>query len=239
MSAQFVATQIHILLSIIGGLVATLIGFRVVNPKSWRNEKLNSMSNKWTKHLRWLGPLWIAITLLQFSVSAFSEPKQQMLEVVRASVSSEGRLANHDQSVESPDGFIVLVPEGYTYSKPPGTPFSLLAIYDVRGIASPVISVSVLPLNGSLEQLIESMKAIMVEKNKTTKFTETRRVEKGRYRLYRTSMTSQEDGNYVKGGMLFFENGGKMFMLSYGTREDLFNKHIPIFTKVIRTFGPN
>ena len=204
------------------------------------------MYSKWIRHFKWLGPLSIVLFLLQYGVTALAEgtfssspeSKQQKLEMIRASVSSDGKLSDHDQTVVVPEGFSVLIPKGFTYSKPPGTPFSLVAVYDINVAATPAFSVSVMKLDDSLDHLIENMKTILVSRNKTNKFTETKVTDTGRFKLYRIATSSHREGGPVKGGMLFFENGGQAFILTYGTREELFDRNAALFEKIVRSFGP-
>jgi len=73
MSAQLIATLIDLFLTIFGGILASLIGFRVVGPKPGSNEKFDSMYSKWLKHLKWLGPLWVVISLSQLALDVFAE----------------------------------------------------------------------------------------------------------------------------------------------------------------------
>lgn len=246
MNAQLIATLFDQSISIVGGILATLMGFRVFGPKLGANSKFDVLHAKWFKHLKWLGPMLIVIASSQLAVSAFAagtsadgiDSKKKMLRAVQENLSAEGKMAGHDQAIQSPEGFRVLIPKGYTYSKPPGTPLSLAAAYDINGAATPAISVSVMKLDDRLDRVIESMKTILIARNKTTKFSETQVTDTGQFKLYRTTMTSQRDGGNVKGGMLFFENGGRAFILTYGTREELFNANARVFEKIIRSFGP-
>ena len=70
MSAQLIASLIDQSISILGGIVATLIGFRILGPKSGDNIKYDNTYIKWIKHLRWIVPLLIIFTLVQLAVSA-------------------------------------------------------------------------------------------------------------------------------------------------------------------------
>ena len=244
MNAQLIASLIDQSLSIIGGILATLIGFRLFGPKPGSNEKFDSLHTKWLKHLKWLGPLLIVIASCQLIASVFASnasadgaDSKKTLQAIQANLSAEGILAEHDLVIVAPEGFRVLIPKGYTYSKPPGTPLSLAAAYDINGTATLAISISVMKLDDRLDRVIENMKAILIAKNKTTKFSETQVTETSQFKLYRTSMSSQRDSWNVKGGMLFFENAGKAFILTYGTREELFNAHAPVFEKITRSFG--
>jgi hypothetical protein len=246
MNAQLIATLIDQSLSVSSGIIAMLIGFRVFGPKPGANQKFDSLHTKWLKHLKWFGPLLIVIASIQLIVSVFAgssstgdaDSKQKMLQALQENLSAEGKLADHDQVIQAPEGFRVLIPEGYTYSKPPGTPLSLAAEYDINGAATPAISVFVTKLDDRLDRFIENTKAILNSRNKTTKFSETQVTETNHFKLYRTTMTSQRDGRDTKGGMLFFESEGKVFILTYGTHEELFNANAPVFEKIIRSFGP-
>jgi hypothetical protein len=65
MSAQLVAHLLDNLITIIGGVIAILIGFRVVGPKPQKNPMYDEMYLKWGKHLKWLGPVMIVCALIQ------------------------------------------------------------------------------------------------------------------------------------------------------------------------------
>ncbi len=246
MNAQLIATLVDQSLSIIGGVLATLIGFRFFGPKPSANEKFDSMHGKWLKHFRWLGPLLIAVACLKLVLSQFAGnvtaettvSKKKMLQVIQENLSAEGKTAQHDQLIQSPDGFKVLIPEGFTYSKPPETPLSLAAAYDIQGAATPTFSVTILNLDSRLDQFVENTKTTLIARNNTTKFSTTQATDRGQVKLFHTSMASQRNGVNVKGGMLFFENGGKAFILTYGTHEGLFNASEPVFEKITSSFGP-
>lgn len=92
---------------------------------------------------------------------------------------------------------------------------------------------------GVATEVFELVKNKMIEKNSTTQFSKTQVIEKTNYKLYSATMSTLQNGNPVKGGMLFFENEGKIFTMTYGTREDLFNKNAALFEKIIRSFEPN
>jgi hypothetical protein len=241
-----IASLIDSSLSIVVGIVVTLIGFRLLGPKPGINGKFEALHAKWLKHLKWLGPLMIVFASAQLITSAFTgglaadgeDWKKRTIQAVQVNLSADGKLAEQEQVIATPEGFSVLIPKGYTYSKPLGTPLSLAAAYDAHGAATPAFAVSVMKLEGGLDRVVDSTKAGMVAKNKTTRFSETQVIEKGGFKLYRTAASSQQFGLPVKGGMLFFENEGKAFMLVYGTREELFDANAPIFEKIIRSFGP-
>lgn len=246
MSNHRIATLIDQSLSIVGSILATLYGFRVLGPKPGANDKFDSMYAKWIKHLKWIGPLSIILLLSQLALSAFAssasednaESKREAIQALQENISSKGLLAEYDQTIEAPEGFKVLVPQGFTYSKPPGTQFSLVAANDVNGAGTPVFMVYVVKYDGSLDQFIETMKSGLIAKNQTTKFSGTQVTDMGQYRLNRISMSSKRENGYVKGGMLFIEKGGKVFILQYGTREDLFSANASLFEKIIHSFRP-
>lgn len=244
MSAQFIAKLADLAIMITTGVIALLMGLRVIGPKPGINEKYDVFHSKWGKHFRWLGPLIIVMSLLEFGASIFAEnisfveSQQKARQKIHASVSSSGKLADQNQVVDAPEGFRVMIPKGFTFKELPDKAPALIAIFDFNGAATPVISVSVFPPDGSLEQVIESTKTLLIAKNKTYKFSETQIIDEGLNKIYRTSLSMQRDGVNVKGGMLFFENEGKVFSLTYVTQENLFDTNAAVFERVVHSFGP-
>lgn len=74
MSAQLVAVIIDNLITIVGGIVAILIGFRLVGPKPETNPKFDAIYEKWGKHLKWLGPFIIIFALTQIGFYFHDNP---------------------------------------------------------------------------------------------------------------------------------------------------------------------
>lgn len=241
-----ITTYIDATVRVFGGVFATLIGFRLLGPNPGSNEKFDELHRKWLCHLKWLGPFIVVASLtglLLFSrdsnsTSRYEESKQKQVLEIQDSVSSEGKLAGRDQIISSQDGFKVLVPQGYTSSKPSGTSFSMVAAYDAKGEATPVFSVAVLTLDDRLDRTVEKMKAILISRNPTYKFTETKQAKLGLVNGYRVFLTSEQNGIEIRGGAAFFASERKLFMLIYGTRIELYDKNDPIFERVISSFGP-
>jgi hypothetical protein len=69
MTTQMLATIIDHSISIVGGILAMLVGFRVVGPAPKTNPKYEAFYEKWAKHLKWLGPVIIGLALVQIAVA--------------------------------------------------------------------------------------------------------------------------------------------------------------------------
>ena len=65
----FVATIIDHSISVLAGILALLLGYRVLGPKPGANPKYDTFYLKWTKHLKWLGPVIIAFALVQIAIA--------------------------------------------------------------------------------------------------------------------------------------------------------------------------
>jgi hypothetical protein len=246
MNSEQITNLVDLAIPMAGGVYGTLLGLRVVGPKLGSNEKFDAMHAKWIKHFKWLGPLLIVITVLLATLGANTDHaadtasyKTQVLNAVGESLSAQGKLAQQDQVVAVSDGFKVLVPQGFTYSKPKDTPYSMFAIFDADGAATPGFFVQVVKNDGIATEVFDIVKTKMTEKNSATKFSKTLAVERANYKLYRADMSTQQNGNPIKGGMLFFENDGKLFTMTYGTREELFDKNAALFEKIVQSFEPN
>jgi hypothetical protein len=248
MNSEQIANLVDLAIPMAAGVYGTLLGLRVVGPKPGSNEKFDAMHAKWIKHFKWLGPLLIMMTILlatsrtstgHAAAAAAASYKTQVLNAVGESLSAQGKLAQQDQVLVLSDGFKVLVPQGFTYSKPQGTPYSMFAIYDADGAATPGFFVQVVKNEGVATEVFDIVKTKMMEKNGATKFSKTLAVDRTNYKLYRADMFTQQNGNPVKGGMLFFESDGKLFTMTYGTREDLFDKNAAMFEKIVQSFEPN
>jgi hypothetical protein len=65
MTPQDIANLVDMLISIAGGVLATLYGFRIFgkpNPTYPRHEK-------WRWHLRWIGPVTIVLALARYIIA--------------------------------------------------------------------------------------------------------------------------------------------------------------------------
>jgi len=240
------ATFIDIAIRISGGILATLIGFRYLGPKPGENERFDSLHKRWLRHLKWLGPLSILI----FGLSAIATSvggsyvansgasTARKVEAMQNAVSNEGKLAERDTFIDSPEGFRILVPNGYTYSKPLGSSISLLALFDAKGEAMPVLSVFVTKLDGQLDGAFETVKSSMISRNSTTNFSETTVSHAKQSQMLRVNFVSRENGVDIKGGMAFFANQGRLFGLTYGARVERFGMNEALFERVVASFEP-
>jgi len=59
MTPHTFATIIELAIGAGGGLLASLVGFRVIGPKTGTNANYDALHVKWLKHLRWVGPLTV------------------------------------------------------------------------------------------------------------------------------------------------------------------------------------
>lgn len=60
MTPNDIADLLDLVISILGGILATLFGFRVFG----KAKSLDAFHAKWGKHLRWIGPVYILFTLI-------------------------------------------------------------------------------------------------------------------------------------------------------------------------------
>ena len=67
--STFLAAMIDFSISVWGGIVALLLGYRVLGPKLGTNPKYDAFYLKWAKHLKWLGPMIIAFALVQIAIA--------------------------------------------------------------------------------------------------------------------------------------------------------------------------
>ena len=64
MTPTAIADLVDVGLSVFGGVLVTLFGFRVIG----KSEIMVAWHKKWGKHMRWLGPVWITLALIQYFV---------------------------------------------------------------------------------------------------------------------------------------------------------------------------
>lgn len=241
MTAQFIAKFADLAIMITSGVVALLIGHRLIGPKSGISEKYDAFHSKWGKRFRWLGPFIITFTLFKFGASIVTDnvdwvtSLQKTRQDTQASLSSSGKLASKDVLVNAREGFMIMIPMGYTYTEQPSKAIALFAISGINGTDNLVIDVSVSPLDGSLEHGIENVESILVAKNPTYRFSEIQTMEARLRKVYRIYVTLQRDGVNMKGGMVFFENEGKVFSLTYSARETSFDTNADTFERVARS----
>lgn len=72
MSSQLIANLLDNLISILGGTLATLYGFRILGATEGTNPRWDQWYNGYGKHLKWLGPLVIAFGIGMALSSAFA-----------------------------------------------------------------------------------------------------------------------------------------------------------------------
>ncbi|MEI8164718.1 MAG: hypothetical protein WCI19_16410, partial [Betaproteobacteria bacterium] len=168
-----------------------------------------------------MGPFIIFFTLFKFGASIVTDNmswtmfQQQGQQDLQASLASNGKLASRDTMVTAQEGFMIMVPAGYTYTKQPSKAIALFAIAGSNGMDNQVIGVSVSPADGSLEHDIENVKSVLAGKNPTYRFSEIQTMEARIRKFYRINITLQRDGVNMKGGMVFFEKEGKFYSLTY------------------------
>lgn len=74
MTPQLIAVIIDNLITILGGVVAMLIGFRIFAPKPVTNPKFDALYNSYGKHLKWLGPVLIVFALINIGIYFYENP---------------------------------------------------------------------------------------------------------------------------------------------------------------------
>ena len=244
MTAQLIAKFADLAIMISAGVVAILIGRRVIGPKPGISEKYDTFHGKWGKRFRWLGPFIIVFTLFKFGASLLTDNMSWMMaqqkgqQDLQASLASKGKLASRDMLVTAQEGFMIMVPAGYTYTTQPNKLIALFAIAGSNGMDNQVIGVSVSPADGSLEHGIENVKSVLAGKNPTYRFSETQTIVARIRKFYRIYITLQRDGVNMKGGMVFFEREGKVYSLTYSARELTFDANADTFERVVRSFAP-
>jgi len=239
-----VAAIIDASLSLLGGVLAILIGFRYIGPKPGTNEKYDALHRKWLKHLRWLGVLGIVFPLVQISI-AVSKLQQQPAETseykadlrgkVETAISQHGVLASQDHVFESADGFSILIPAGYTYSKPTNTPFALVAVGKVD--STPVISVMVVSSTQTQQDLLKDLKALQARQSASTCFSEPTTIRNGNTDVTRVTVLSLRENNVLtKSNMLLASSRGKHYVAVIGTTDELYNRQSVELERVVASF---
>ena len=61
MTPNNIAALADFIISMAGGILATLFGFRIIG----KGERMDAWYAKWGKHLRWIGPAYIILTLIR------------------------------------------------------------------------------------------------------------------------------------------------------------------------------
>jgi hypothetical protein len=65
MNEILIADILDLLISLAGGVLLTLFGYRIIG----RSEQLDKFNLKWGKLMRWLGPLTIFLSILNFVIN--------------------------------------------------------------------------------------------------------------------------------------------------------------------------
>ena len=60
--------MIGALVMLVVGATMTLLGFRMIGKKPGEDPEYDSQYEDYVRHLKWLGPILLAIALLQFSL---------------------------------------------------------------------------------------------------------------------------------------------------------------------------
>jgi len=232
-------------ISLLGGVLAILIGFRYIGPKPGTNEKYDALHGKWLKHLRWLGALGMVFPLVQISI-AVSKLQQQPAETsaykadlrgkVETAIAENGVLATQDYVFDSADGFSILIPAGYIYSKPANTPFAVVAVGQVD--STPVISVMVVSSSQSQQDLLKDFKALQAKQSASTSFSEPTTVRNGNTDVTRVTVLSLRENNVLtKSNMLFASGRGKHYVAVIGTRDELYSRQSAELERVVASFN--
>lgn len=61
MTPNDIADLADISISLVGGILVTLFGFRLIG----KTNSLDALYAKWGKYLRWIGPAYIILTLIR------------------------------------------------------------------------------------------------------------------------------------------------------------------------------
>jgi hypothetical protein len=187
-----------------------------------------------------IGGLWVLVTLAGAMVPpprASEASREPLREKVRNAVEQKGTLATSDVAFESPDGYRILIPNGYIYSKPTGTLGSLMAIKNIDTSSNRVVTVGVTSSNATNEEFSDQFRKGLRQKNSTTKFTEPVEVKNGSTEIERVEMTWVNNKNEpVMGIMLFASNAGKNYVVILVTKEELFSASKPELDRIANSF---
>jgi hypothetical protein len=243
--SALIATVIDASISALAGLMALLYGFRYLGPKPGANPRYEMHYRKWVRHLKWLGPLLVVFAGIQIVIAAFESRgsdtavsyKAELRRKVDNAISEKGIVAQQDRVLESADGFRILIPRGYTYSKPPNTPFSLVAMYRADTIATPAITVMVVSSNANKEDFLRELKTLLQKQNSTTAFGEAVVLGNDATAVTRVSVTSvREQTVVVRSNLLIASRNGKHYVANIGTTQELYGAHAAELEKVIGSF---
>ena len=163
--------------------------------------------------------------------------KVERLEKLQNSVAQQGTLATSDVVFESPDGYRILIPSGYTYSKPTVAHVSLVAIKNFDTSHTPGLSVMVASSNATNEEFSDQARKAMQKENSTTKFIDPVRFKNGLTEINRVEMTSVREKGNLMSIMLFASNAGKNYTVIIGTRAELFSASKPEFERIVSSFS--
>jgi len=240
-----VATVIDASISAVVGLIVLLYGFRYLGPKPGANPRYEMHYRKWVRHFRWLGPLLVVFAGIQILIATFENRgpdtsasyKAELRRKVDSAISEKGIVAQQDLVLESSDGFRILIPRGYTYSKPPNTPFSLVAIYGADTVATPAISVTVVSSRTNTEDFLREFKGLLQKQNSTTAFGDAVVLGNDGTAVTRVGVTSIREHNVVvRSNLLIASRNGKHYVANIGTTQELYGSHAVELEKVVASF---
>jgi hypothetical protein len=240
-----VATVIDASISALAGVMALLYGFRYLGPRPGANPRYEMHYRKWVRHLKWLGPLLVVFAGIQIVIAAFDSRgsdnsasyKAELRRKVDNAISETGIVAQQDHVLESTDGFRILVPRGYTYSKPPNTPFSLVAVYRADTIATPAITVMVVSSKANTEDFLREFKTLLQKQNSTTTFGDAVVLGRDAAAPTRVTVTSvREHDVVVRSNLLIASRNGKHYVANIGTTQELYGAHAAELEKVVASF---
>lgn len=241
------ASLIDHLISMAAGITSALLGFRLLGPKPGMNAKYDALYGKWIRHLKWLGPVTILISGVQIAMTANEARaagtddsyKRELRKSVETSISENGTIAERDRVFESNDGFRILIPAGFTYSKPPNTNIGLVAIYKPDTVSTPAVIVAIETAKTSLDDFSSQVKqSLLAKKDKTYKFAVPTMIQNGNTRVQRTNFTAvRNDGQVIIGSMLLAAKGQKYFLVNVATTEAIYKKRKGELERVIVSFG--
>jgi hypothetical protein len=71
MTSREIAAIVDAGIPFLGGLICTLYGFRVIGKKPGEDRAYDERFQKYLKHLRWLGPVLVAWSLIRLTMGLY------------------------------------------------------------------------------------------------------------------------------------------------------------------------
>ena len=213
-------------MGIIIGLISAFIFFTLYsNPKA-----IFSYKKRWAIVACWFMVIYSLFGLTKSYQTFVKMHFPTKAEIDRA-ITYNGKIVKKEMLYKSPDGYTVLIPEGYAYSTHPSGAMSLVAR---KGDS--IIVVMMFPSTDTLEKLMQDSCNHLNKKGQTRSFSKPLPVKINDNNGLRIDIEAKKQNMRIHSICLFFKKGNMAYQLQLICPQELFTTIKEEYEKVINSF---